>query len=271
MSNLVITHGRCMDGYVAGRVAEKALVGGADVFQAEYGLGPPWHLITSVVSVWIVDFSYDRETMIEIHEKAQSLLVLDHHKSAQAALEGLPFCEFDMERSGAGMAWDHFHPGKPRPWLVDYVEDRDLWRFALPKSREVNMVVNATPFTPEAFDALDAASLHQTMRDGAAILRYMDTFVIDTVLNARLVAFYGHVIPFCSCTRRGLSEVGNALAKDHPFAVCWYQQSDGRYLYSLRSCDLVDVSEIAKMHGGGGHKNAAGFVSDLTPDEMVRA
>ncbi len=40
---------------------------------------------------------------------------------------------FDMERSGAGMAWDFVHadlgPLRARPRLVDLVEDRDLWRF----------------------------------------------------------------------------------------------------------------------------------------------
>ncbi len=39
---------------------------------------------------------------------------------------------------------------------------------------------------------------------------------------------------------------------------------------SLRSSDgCVDVSAIARKHGGGGHKRAAGFSTDLTPEELV--
>ena len=38
--------------------------------------------------------------------------------------------------------------------------------------------------------------------------------------------------------------------------------SDGRFQYSLRSRGDFDVSELAKKHGGGGHKGAAGFVVD---------
>jgi phosphoesterase RecJ-like protein len=39
---------------------------------------------------------------------------------------------------------------------------------------------------------------------------------------------------------------------------------------SLRSNDgAVDVSAIARLHGGGGHRRAAGFGSDLTYAELV--
>jgi phosphoesterase RecJ-like protein len=39
---------------------------------------------------------------------------------------------------------------------------------------------------------------------------------------------------------------------------------------SLRSSEGdVDVSAIARKHGGGGHKRAAGFSTDLELDELV--
>ena len=39
---------------------------------------------------------------------------------------------------------------------------------------------------------------------------------------------------------------------------------------SLRSSDgAVDVSAIARKHGGGGHKRAAGFSTDLTVEELI--
>jgi bifunctional oligoribonuclease and PAP phosphatase NrnA len=39
---------------------------------------------------------------------------------------------------------------------------------------------------------------------------------------------------------------------------------------SLRSSDgAVDVSAIARVHGGGGHKRAAGFSTDLELDELI--
>jgi phosphoesterase RecJ-like protein len=39
---------------------------------------------------------------------------------------------------------------------------------------------------------------------------------------------------------------------------------------SLRSTDgSVDVSAIARVHGGGGHRRAAGFGSDMPYAELV--
>ena len=46
--------------------------------------------------------------------------------------------------------------------------------------------------------------------------------------------------------------------------VVWYQQADGMFRVSLYTDrNDVDVSEIAKAYGGGGHKKAAGFRVDV--------
>jgi phosphoesterase RecJ-like protein len=45
---------------------------------------------------------------------------------------------------------------------------------------------------------------------------------------------------------------------------------NGASKVSLRSTDgAVDVSLIARSHGGGGHRQAAGFATEMTPDELV--
>jgi nanoRNase/pAp phosphatase (c-di-AMP/oligoRNAs hydrolase) len=57
------------------------------------------------------------------------------------------------------------------------------------------------------------------------------------------------------------SDAGHLMAeKDRtPFAACWWMTPEG-VVFSLRSTDVgLDVSEIAKSYGGGGHRNAAGF------------
>ena len=62
-----------------------------------------------------------------------------------------------------------------------------------------------------------------------------------------------------------LSETLHELAKGQPFAIGYFD-SDGQRIYSLRSdFDGVDVSKIAKNHGGGGHKHAAGFTTSIPP------
>jgi len=58
------------------------------------------------------------------------------------------------------------------------------------------------------------------------------------------------------------------MGKGEPFAACYMDTPEGR-VYSLRSSDDgLDVGEIAKKFGGGGHKHAAGL--ELTSIKIYR-
>ncbi len=262
---LVIYHASCTDGFTAAWVARRhfmlRLGVEPELLPAHYGDAPP---TVTDRDVLIVDFSYPRDALIVMRDQARSLHVYDHHRTAQADLDGLPFCTFDMERSGAGLAWDALFAPEPRPWLVDYVEDRDLWRWALPCSREINADLAARDFSIEAWDLLAASQPDAC--PGTAILRYRARELAKHVARARPAALrvsadLAHVVPVVNATTL-ISEIGNELAKDAPFAAMWFE-SDGAFVYSLRSSadnpEAVDVSEIAQRFGGGGHRHAAGF------------
>jgi oligoribonuclease NrnB/cAMP/cGMP phosphodiesterase (DHH superfamily) len=261
-NRIVIYHANCVDGWTAAwAVWLKFGDEDTEYVPASYGDAPPPHQGRDVV---IVDFSYPRETLSAMHEEAKSLIVLDHHRTAREALADLPYALFDMERSGAGMAWDHFHGTRARPWLVDYVEDRDLWRFALPKSKEVSAWLSAQ--TRTAFQAwldLEEGGRIAAIERGTAVLVYLDRYVSEMAQQARTASLEGYdSIPIVNAPYINTSEVVGHLAESAPFAVGWFQRKDGVYQYSLRSRGEVDVSEIAKRYGGGGHKGAAGFTSD---------
>lgn len=113
----------------------------AECVPASYGDEPP---DCSDRDVIIVDFSYPRDVLEYMAEQAKSLRVLDHHKTAAADLDGFPGAIFDRDRSGAGLAWDELVGGK-RPEIVDFVEDRDLWRYSLPNSRAINAWISSLP------------------------------------------------------------------------------------------------------------------------------
>jgi hypothetical protein len=123
---LILFHANCTDGFTAAWVAWRAFNRQADIHPCSYGDPPP---DVGGREVYVVDFSYPRPVLEEMAQRAAFLRVLDHHKTAEEALRGLPYCQFDMTRSGARLAWDYWHPGLPPPPLVAYVEDRDLWRW----------------------------------------------------------------------------------------------------------------------------------------------
>lgn len=259
MGPLVIYHASCADGFCAAWVASRALIG-AEFHPANYGETPP---DVKGRGVYILDFSYKRPVMDKILEDADYLIVCDHHKTAAAELAGFgtpASVIFDMNKSGGRLTWEHFHPGEPSPWLVDYTEDRDLWRWKLEESREVSAAIASLPWTFEEWDRLhESASPTILAGDGAAILRYQQQQVESQAKHAVEIELDGHKVLIVNATLL-ISEIAGKLAEGRPFGATWFQRSDGKKVWSLRSRDGgVDVSEVAKRRGGGGHRNAAGF------------
>jgi hypothetical protein len=180
----------------------------------------------------------------------------DRNKLAPANLKLI----FDMNRSGAGMVWDFFHPDEPRPWIVDYVEDRDLWRFALPNSEMVSLRIRLEPHELEAYDALAQWSLESVTTEALGAKRYLDHYVKDVHRNLYHVDALNRLVAV-NCAYTGVSDVLNEALKvtGADIALGWHLDADGKLACSLRSKPGVDCSDLAKSFGGGGHAQAAGF------------
>ena len=259
MIPLVLYHGQCRDGFCAAWVAHRAL-GKIEDVAVQYGTPAP---DVRDRDVYMLDFSYPREIMLSMIAVAKSLLVLDHHKTAAAALDGLPGVVFDVGRSGAGITWDHFFPGQPRPWLVNYVEDRDLWAHKLPRTDAINAFVSALLFNFATWDHEAMKSADDAVLFGEWIERKTMQYVIEVSKNAIRWNFEGHNVPLVNIPQVDISEVLSCLAANEPMAVGWWQRADGKIAYSLRSRESgVDVAVIAGKYGGGGHTHAAGFQVD---------
>mgnify|MGYP001565300630 CR=1 FL=1 len=325
MRPLVIFHNPCADGSGAAFAAWCKFGEEAEYRPAKYGDAAPTDDEVRGRDVYVLDFSYPRAELERVATAAGRLVVLDHHKTAEADLAGLPYAKFDMGKSGAVMTWEHLHPGVEVPEVLLYVEDRDLWRWALPRSREVSAALSARGVS-EDFRALNfdpscmrlpenlvqQGGLFNLGNEGEAILRMQRRYVEVIAATAEKVvlqypgardfshkacprhrvhgdftrdccddclgvARYGvETFVLVSCLAVGStilqSEVGNVLAERsrdagaQPLAAVWYRDGErGVFRVSLRSVGDFDVSVIAKAHGGGGHRNAAGFWCDELP------
>jgi hypothetical protein len=308
MNTLVIFHASCRDGFCAAWLFRLAFPE-AEFHAAQHGTEPP---DVCGKRVYIVDFSYKRDAMKQIMMDADSLVVLDHHRTAEVELADIvgdfeaeiaqlpvalprwsarPVITFDMTKSGGRLAWEylcrvnlmpprmteHIHPphfGEFPPWLVKYTEDRDLWLWKCPDSREINATLASRPHEFAEWDYLHEhgnrrVGWEELITEGRAILRYQKQVMDSHVSHAREIDLDGHRVLAVNATTL-VSEIAGALARDRPFGLCWFQTEDGKFVYSLRSREGgIDVSEIARRHGGGGHRAAAGFTAEAPPTLLI--
>lgn len=256
--DIIIHHGNCYDGITAAWVAR---IGSPTALfvPARYGSEPP---DVDGLRVLVVDFSYPRDVLLEMNERASRLVVLDHHKTAAEDLAGLGFAIFDMERSGAGLAWDVLEGGG-RPPIVNHVEDRDLWRFALDGTREYHAAMSAYPMTFEAWDEINDRDPAEMVEAGRSILAYHLNTCRKLADRAGVVDLGGVECWAVNIPVEFVSETAEVLKSREPHrpVLGWSWEAErGECYCSLRSRDDgPDVSEIARRFGGGGHRHAAGF------------
>jgi hypothetical protein len=255
---VILYHAECSDGFGAAWALWKKFPS-ARFIPVKHGYPPPVDLAGR--HIVIVDFSYARPVLEAIAAQAASLHVLDHHITAQQALAGLPYAHFDQKKSGAVLAWEWAHQA-PVPWLLQYVQDKDLWHWALPASREINAALASYPYDFGTWDGLRRDTLET---EGRGILRYENELVGKIAAGARLLPFGDEVVPVVQSAIL-TSQVGERLSAGHPFCVIWHDR-EGRRYYSLRSHERgADVAAIATKYGGGGHTHAAGFSVPLASD-----
>lgn len=268
----VVYHAGCNDGFTAALVLYYLL--GPKAWYRAFRYDDPLVLEEfRAKHVVVVDFSFRRPQLLALKEVAASLLVLDHHASAERDLEGLPWCHFQKGISGAHLVLDSFAPALPRSvpldalrWLVAYTEDRDLWTWGLSDSRAINAALHLWPRTNFALWTRRLSYGIPMLKDrliteGDALLAQSDQLITFIAKGARARDFMGHTALEVNSTVFW-SELGALLSQRAPIAIIWGQQGNGTYRYELRTRrEDIDLSALASHHGGGGHPKAAGFIS----------
>lgn len=226
--------------------------------------------------VAFVDIAPSNEALRALADVASHIVVLDHHVSAQlryaSDLETVNALEdagheihYDLDHSGAVLAWQYFHPGESPPALLDYVEDQDLWNWKLVGSEEVNAAIASYPRDFETWDALAQRSTEELMREGEPIVRANRMEVQRAIQRPEPLFIDGDCVEAVNATVNR-SQIGHELAKRQAFGRAWgcvYRVSGSVVHATLYSIGDVDVSIIAADLGGGGHRNAAGFTIPL--------
>ncbi len=226
--------------------------------------------------------------LLEHSKLAETIKILDHHKSAndmylknKLLLDNIINIEFifDMDRSGCQIAWDYFFPNKNRSWFINYVGDRDLWKWELENSKEICSAFDYLCVLDEnELSKIDNLSnynfeeIKNLISTGKIIYTYQSKLVEKeaehSIQGTLRVGNKLYNVNIGSITFSLVSDLGNALTKkilnngDKPdFGIVWnYNLLYDTWHISLRGHNTSpDLSEIAKYFGGGGHAKASGF------------
>ena len=294
MTPLILYHANCTDGFGAAWAAFQKFGANASYIPVQYGTSTKsveeqWgefyaHLYGAPLDrdIYILDFSLppDVLSLLQLHQQRQSVglnyptkvVMLDHHESAMrqwttedtrklSKLGSGTEIQFDMDRSGAGMAWDYFLYSA-RPMLVNYIEDRDLWKFKLPYTKAFCAGLQMVKQEFEEWDKI-VSSHSETIKvidSGEAILKFQQGQIDKSSSDSSLksITLCGVKGLACNCNNN-VSEVGSAIArKSGTFSLTFFIK-DQEVICSLRSIAPFNVANIAKTFGGGGHAQAAGF------------
>lgn len=306
----VLYHADCIDGFGAAYAAWRHF-GAAAIYRPLHH-GEAWDFaeITGH-QVFILDFSFAPDVLEAMAAIAKLVTQIDHHASARQAWgdrlqddkdgpvsyrhpERPLTVIFDLKKSGARLAWEHFHLSLPVPLALQHVEDQDLWRFALPGTRAFCRALRLLPPDFSTWDELveqtpstEATRYGEMLATGQAIEVFFQNEV-ERLAGSSLrmpARLRGEPVDALQAPRHGqaiiaegdrvwqaingiainsnvlfASELGNRLAEQSiSFGLVWQLAADGEVKASLRSKGNFDVATIAVRYGGGGHRNAAGF------------
>ncbi len=267
---LVIYHGRhCPDGFAAALAAWLFYEGQAEFLGLDHGD------IKSVTdlpeltgrAVYILDFSFSKELMQAIEAQAAKLVMLDHHRSAAEKLDGFAcrcgVVHFDMNKSGARLAWEFFQREQSLPDLVRFVEDRDIWVWQYPESPGFLAALDMEPHTFERWHEIarfDSTQRAAYIERGRAMDEKFSKLCEGIAEGAQALVFNGISGVMVNAPGAFHSVVGDLLSKqNNSFALMWSIDKTGAVKAGLRSQRNFNCIPLAESLGGGGHAQACGF------------
>ena len=270
---LVIYHGRnCPDGFAAALAARLFYGDTAQYVGLDHGDVKTLDDLPAVAgrAVYILDFSFVEDILRGIEAQAAKLVLLDHHQSAAEKLTGFAcrcgVVHFDMDKSGARLAWEFFQPDAPTPDLVRFVEDRDLWNWQYPDSAAYLAALDMEPFDLDRWAqiaAFDTEAQTEFMARGQAMDDKFTKLAADIAEGAQPVVFNGVTGLMVNAPGVFHSLMGELLSKKcGSFALMWNataNEKGGVVKVGLRSQRGFDCIPLASSMGGGGHAQACGF------------
>lgn len=265
---VVFYHKDCFDGFGAAYAAWKKFKNKA--VYVPLGHHSKAVNISGKNEIYFVDFSYPKNIIDKIIKNNKKVTVIDHHISNEKVVKSLKYNSFDNNHSGAVLTWKYFHTEKPVPKLLLYIEDRDLWNFKVPLTKEIMAAIALRDLDFRLWDKIvedleNKEKRKKYIKEGKIVLKYQNKLIGGLVDKSDKAQFEGRNALVVNSSVLA-SEVGNALVKKGAdIGIIWNQKARQTHI-SLRSDKKgkIDLSKIAQKYGGAGHKSAVGIILDAS-------
>jgi uncharacterized protein len=268
---IVIYHKNCRDGIAGAWTANKKFGDTAEYIACDYALGVPEYVEShdnlAEVEIYVIDFSFSKEILLDLEKRCRKLVVLDHHISSKDAVSSVKEHVYGEGISGCYIAYQYFFPNQSVPLALQYVSDSDTWTHKMPDYEYIDAYIYRSDnelsienFNTTVLELADESKFEEIKKIGKILREVYLGSVKKYIERAELIDFEGYKVYAVNAPSELKSELGHELAKmTGTFAIIYYF-FDGFWRISLRSVEDFDVSLIAqRFEGGGGHKNAAAF------------
>jgi len=266
----VVYHRNCIDGFCSAWIVWKFLKGDA-TYQGVMPDKMPAPSTYKKKYVIFLDTSISLEYLNQVKAVAKNVLLVDHHKTYADEIEDHPQTVFDLDHSAAYITWRLFNSDHKIPQFIRYIEDSDLGIKALGKTEPfISALGTKLPFHHIDFfkdwnKLLNPAFVQKLVDDGSKYQEYKN-YLLRRNMHITVEKKFGpyKVAVGNFGTVALASDLGNKISElnsQYDFVILWsYHYNTKEHSVMLRTKkNNIDLSEIAKMYGGGGHPRASRF------------
>lgn len=259
----VVYHSNCADGFCSAAIAHQHLRDSRFV-SARYGWDPHKELKMGGRTVLFVDFCPTEQVLNElIIPRWQHWYVIDHHISHGWILNyddpDRPHVQFNQNYCAAWIAWEFFNPGEHVPSLVRYVQDRDLWIYELPWSREISAAIQMWPHDFGHWDEqLRARDMDSWIDRGRETLEIFKSIYERTAMKSVLVDFNGVKVRMVN-TSTMISETCNHILttrQDVDTVIAFFFKDPETVVLCFRARAGTECLSLGETVGAAGHPEA---------------
>lgn len=271
----VLYHGDCSDGLGAAYALWCNFGYQANYIPVNHGESFPNIEVNKYTIIYIVDFHYSKEIILELRNKVKQCVIIDHHITSLKELKGVDDFICDINKSACVLTWEYMHPHKKVPKLLLHAQDRDLQQFKYPETKALFEGMWASGYM------LDFTYWQDIINQNEIFIKAIETgFTLISEQNVKLQKFISNSNKFKVLsiddkivavynTTVLIEEMAEKLIEhEHlniDYTIGYHITGKGKIILSLRSKvdSGVNVETVAIGYGGGGHKHSSGATLHL--------